>query len=119
MGHEGWCWLIKTHSPVDNSVREMQPHIHLYPHILIPPPIPSQSLPRSTPTPSSPITSSSPHPSPAVTPQAYPHILITAGLWDPRVAYWEPAKLCAKLRAAKQGDNLLLMKVDMGAGHFR
>ncbi|HEX5514487.1 MAG TPA: S9 family peptidase [Gammaproteobacteria bacterium] len=52
-----------------------------------------------------------------VTPQAYPHILIVAGLNDPRVQYWEPAKWCAKLRASKTDDNLLLLKTHMGAGH--
>ncbi|WP_420630048.1 S9 family peptidase [Candidatus Leptofilum sp.] len=52
------------------------------------------------------------------TAQAYPHILITAGLNDPRVQYWEPAKWIAKLRALKTDDNLLLLKTHMGAGHF-
>jgi oligopeptidase B len=52
------------------------------------------------------------------TAQAYPHILITAGLNDPRVQYWEPAKWTAKLRALKTDDNRLLLKVFMGAGHF-
>ncbi|MCP4420810.1 MAG: S9 family peptidase [Chloroflexi bacterium] len=49
---------------------------------------------------------------------AYPHILITAGLNDPRVQYWEPAKWTAKLRALKTDDNTLLLKTHMGAGHF-
>jgi len=48
---------------------------------------------------------------------AYPPLLITAGLTDPRVTYWEPAKWCAKLRAAKTDDNVLLLKTNMGAGH--
>jgi len=48
----------------------------------------------------------------------YPNILITAGLHDPRVGYWEPAKFCAKLRETKTDSNLLLFKCDMGAGHF-
>jgi oligopeptidase B len=48
----------------------------------------------------------------------YPHMLITAGLNDPRVQYWEPAKWTAKLRALKTDDHLLLLKTDMGAGHF-
>ncbi|RMF67056.1 MAG: S9 family peptidase [Calditrichaeota bacterium] len=52
-----------------------------------------------------------------VRPQAYPNMLITAGLNDPRVQYWEPAKWTAKLRATKTDDNLLLLKVNMGAGH--
>ena len=47
----------------------------------------------------------------------YPHILVTAGLTDPRVTYWEPAKWVAKLRASKTDDNLLLMKINMEAGH--
>ena len=50
--------------------------------------------------------------------QDYPHILITAGLNDPRVQYWEPTKWTAKLRDVKTDDNLLLLKVHMGAGHF-
>ncbi|MFQ5649876.1 MAG: S9 family peptidase [bacterium] len=49
--------------------------------------------------------------------KAYPNILITAGLNDPRVQYWEPAKWTAKLRALKTDDNLLLLKTNMGAGH--
>jgi oligopeptidase B len=53
-----------------------------------------------------------------VEPKNYPHLLITAGLNDPRVSYWEPAKWAAKLRAAKCGDHLLLLKTNMGAGHF-
>jgi len=47
----------------------------------------------------------------------YPNLLITAGLNDPRVQYWEPAKWTAKLRALKTDDNLLLLKTNMGAGH--
>ncbi|HSH00119.1 MAG TPA: prolyl oligopeptidase family serine peptidase, partial [candidate division Zixibacteria bacterium] len=47
----------------------------------------------------------------------YPNILITAGLNDPRVQYWEPAKWTAKLRALKTDDNVLLLKTEMGAGH--
>lgn len=50
--------------------------------------------------------------------KAYPHILVTAGLNDPRVAYWEPAKWVAKLRELKTDDNKLYMKMFMGAGHF-
>jgi oligopeptidase B len=49
--------------------------------------------------------------------KAYPPILATAGLNDPRVQYWEPAKWIAKLRAVKIDDNLLLLKTNMGAGH--
>ena len=47
----------------------------------------------------------------------YPHILAIGGLTDPRVTYWEPAKWVAKLRATKTGDNLLLLKTVMEAGH--
>ena len=52
-----------------------------------------------------------------VTAQNYPHLLITAGLNDPRVAYWEPAKWTAKLRDLKTDNNLLLLKTNMDAGH--
>jgi oligopeptidase B len=47
----------------------------------------------------------------------YPHMLVTAGLNDPRVAYWEPAKWTAKLRAKKTDENRLLLRTNMGAGH--
>ncbi|MBI2994288.1 MAG: S9 family peptidase [Gammaproteobacteria bacterium] len=47
----------------------------------------------------------------------YPHMLVTTGLWDARVQYWEPAKWVAKLRAMKTDDNLLLLHTDMSAGH--
>jgi oligopeptidase B len=52
-----------------------------------------------------------------VTAQDYPPLFITGGLNDPRVTYWEPAKWAAKLRATKTDDNLLLLKINMGAGH--
>jgi len=52
-----------------------------------------------------------------VKPQDYPPMLITGGLTDPRVTYWEPAKWAAKLRATKTDRNLLLLKINMGAGH--
>jgi oligopeptidase B len=53
----------------------------------------------------------------------YPAMLVTAGLNDPRVSYWEPAKWVAKLRALKTDlrmtdSNVLLLKTDMGSGHF-
>jgi len=47
----------------------------------------------------------------------YPPLMVTAGLNDPRVTYWEPAKWVAKLREVKTDDNLLLLKTNMGAGH--
>ena len=49
--------------------------------------------------------------------QEYPPMLITGGLTDPRVTYWEPAKWAAKLRSTKTGDNVLFLKINMGAGH--
>ncbi|HEX7878871.1 MAG TPA: S9 family peptidase [Candidatus Eisenbacteria bacterium] len=52
-----------------------------------------------------------------VTPQRYPAILVTAGLNDPRVGYWEGAKWVAKLRSMKLDTNPLLLRVNMGAGH--
>ncbi len=52
-----------------------------------------------------------------VSAQDYPPMLITGGLNDPRVTYWEPAKWTAKLRATKTDDNILLLKTNMGAGH--
>ena len=52
-----------------------------------------------------------------VTAQDYPAMLVTAGLNDPRVTYWEPAKWVAKLRDVKTDDNELLLKTNMGAGH--
>ena len=48
---------------------------------------------------------------------AYPAILVTAGLSDPRVTYWEPAKWVAKLRTLKEGDSILLLRTNMEAGH--
>ncbi len=53
-----------------------------------------------------------------VTAKAYPAMLVTAGISDPRVTYWEPAKYVAKLRATKTDDNVLLLKTNMDAGHF-
>ena len=47
----------------------------------------------------------------------YPNILVTTGLWDPAVQYWEPAKWVASLRATKQDNNALLLYTDMTAGH--
>lgn len=50
--------------------------------------------------------------------KAYPNLLITGGLNDPRVGFWEPTKWAAKLRAMKTDKNLLLLKINMGEGHF-
>jgi len=47
----------------------------------------------------------------------YPHILITTGLNDPRVAYWEPAKFTAKLRELKTDNNTLILRTNFAAGH--
>jgi oligopeptidase B len=52
-----------------------------------------------------------------VAPKAYPAILALAGLTDPRVTYWEPAKWVAKLRATKTDDRPLILKTNMDAGH--
>jgi oligopeptidase B len=49
--------------------------------------------------------------------QAYPAMLVTTGLWDSQVQYYEPAKWVAKLRATKTDKNPLLLKVNMEAGH--
>ncbi|HEY4612262.1 MAG TPA: S9 family peptidase [Bacteroidota bacterium] len=49
--------------------------------------------------------------------KAYPNMLVTTGLHDSQVQYWEPAKWVAKLRAMKTDNNLLLMKTNMEAGH--
>jgi len=52
-----------------------------------------------------------------VTRQSYPHILAFAGLTDPRVTYWEPAKWIARLREHNTSDSLILLRVNMEAGH--
>ena len=49
--------------------------------------------------------------------KAYPHMLVTTGLHDSQVQYWEPAKWVAKLRELKTDDNLLLLCTDMDSGH--
>ena len=49
--------------------------------------------------------------------QHYPPIFVTAGLNDPRVTYWEPAKWVARLRSVKTDPNVVLLKTNMGAGH--
>ncbi|MBN6331644.1 oligopeptidase B [Escherichia coli] len=52
-----------------------------------------------------------------VTAQAYPHLLVTTGLHDSQVQYWEPAKWVAKLRELKTDDHLLLLCTDMDSGY--
>ncbi len=52
-----------------------------------------------------------------VEPKDYPNMLFTAGLNDPRVSYWEPAKMTAKLRETKTDSNMLLLKTDTESGH--
>ncbi|WP_298289841.1 S9 family peptidase [Novosphingobium sp.] len=52
-----------------------------------------------------------------VRPQGYPPLMVTAGLNDPRVTYWEPAKWVARLREVKTDGNELILKTNMGAGH--
>ncbi|HEX5586898.1 MAG TPA: S9 family peptidase [Acidimicrobiia bacterium] len=49
--------------------------------------------------------------------KAYPAMLVTGGLNDPRVQFWEPAKWVAKLRSTKTDDHILVLKTEMGAGH--
>ena len=49
--------------------------------------------------------------------QKYPNLLVTTGLWDSQVQYYEPAKWVAKLRARKTDANWLLLKTNMDAGH--
>jgi oligopeptidase B len=50
--------------------------------------------------------------------QPYPNMLVTAGLSDPRVQYWEPVKWVAKLRAMKTNDSRIVLVTRMSAGHF-
>ncbi len=52
-----------------------------------------------------------------VTSQDYPNLLVTTGIHDSQVQYWEPAKWVAKLRDLKTDDNKLLLHVDMDTGH--
>jgi oligopeptidase B len=49
--------------------------------------------------------------------QNYPNIMVTTGLHDSQVQYWEPAKWVAKLRELKTDDKMLILKTDMSAGH--
>ncbi len=48
----------------------------------------------------------------------YPAMLVTAGVSDPRVTYWEPAKWVAKLRTMKTDNNILMLRTNMTSGHF-
>ena len=48
----------------------------------------------------------------------YPNVLALAGLNDPRVPYWEPAKFVSKLRHFNKSDSLILLKTEMSQGHF-
>jgi len=52
-----------------------------------------------------------------VTRQNYPNLLVTTGLFDSQVQYWEPAKWVAKLRENQTGDNLILLHTNMDTGH--
>ena len=49
--------------------------------------------------------------------QRYPAMLVTSGLWDSQVQYWEPTKWVARLRTVKTDDNPLLLRTNMEAGH--
>ncbi len=53
-----------------------------------------------------------------ISPQAYPPIFALSGLTDPRVQYWEPSKWVARLREVTQGASPVLLKTNMGSGHF-
>jgi oligopeptidase B len=53
-----------------------------------------------------------------VEPGDYPHLLVTTGLYDSQVQYWEPAKWVAKLRSMRTADRRLLLKTNMVAGHL-
>jgi oligopeptidase B len=52
-----------------------------------------------------------------VTSQSYPNLLVTTGLHDSQVQYWEPAKWVARMRARTTGDPLILLETNMEAGH--
>ena len=52
-----------------------------------------------------------------ITAQDYPNLLVTTGLHDSQVQYFEPMKWVAKLREYKTNDNMLVFKTDMEAGH--
>jgi oligopeptidase B len=52
-----------------------------------------------------------------VAPKAYPAMMVTTGLWDSQVQYYEPTKWVAKLRATKTDSNPLVLRINMEAGH--
>lgn len=52
-----------------------------------------------------------------IAPKPYPHVLVTAGVSDPRVTYWEPAKWVARLRAEGEPTGAVLLRTNMSAGH--
>jgi oligopeptidase B len=52
-----------------------------------------------------------------VTTTDYPAMLVTAGIHDPRVQYWEPAKWVARLRATKTDGRLVVLRTEMDSGH--
>ena len=91
-------------------------------HTMLDPDLPL--TPPDSPEPGNPIAADPPYrallaysPYDNVQAQRYPHLLVTAGVSDPRVTYWEPAKWVARLRALKTDDHLLLLRTNMSAGH--
>ncbi|WP_062207826.1 S9 family peptidase [Aureimonas sp. AU12] len=82
---------------------------------LTPPEWPEWGNPIASPADYATIASYSPYDN--VTAQRYPPILALAGLTDPRVTYWEPAKWVARLRERKTDDNPVILRTNMGAGH--
>lgn len=82
---------------------------------LTPPEWPEWGNPLSDPESFRTILSYSPYEN--IRPQEYPPLLALAGLTDPRVTYWEPAKWIARLRATRLDDNLVALRINMDAGH--
>jgi oligopeptidase B len=83
---------------------------------LTPPEWPEWGNPRTDPEAFRTIQSYSPYDN--VVPQAYPAMLVLAGLTDPRVTYWEPAKWVARLRSRRTNDAPLALRTNMDAGHM-